>query len=162
MHTTATLCCRSLSIMTMTPRDPRLLSCFWTHSIFLDSTASLHPLKSHRMTGGGRDAIKSFHQSVISSWQISTIAALTLSLFQFLISELHFVLTASVCAKSGHVTSSFQPFATCVKTNMCARSSFFLWCIKTLNPEVFFERARSNIPNISRQQTADCGSWMIF
>lgn len=124
----------------------------------MDGTASLHPLKSHRMMGGGRDAIKSFHQSVISSWQISTIAALTLSLFQFLISELHFVLTASVCQfpKSGHVIFIVSGIHNICKDQyvcMFMRQTFFFWCRKILNPEEFFEILSSNIPNISLQQT---------
>lgn len=43
--------------------DPqRLIKLFLkkAHSIFMDCTASLHPLKSHRMTGGERDTIKTF------------------------------------------------------------------------------------------------------
>lgn len=113
----------------------------------MDGTASVHPLKSHSMMGGGRDTIKSFHQSVISSWQISTIAALTLSLFQLLISELHFVLSAPDYARSkdgsrDFVLSALQQLPSrpkCVRVYQ-ADFIFSFWCKETLNPDEIFSK----------------------
>lgn len=84
---------------------------------------------------------------------------LTLSLFQLLISELHFVLSASDYARfrdgsRDFVLSALQQFPSrpkCVRVHQ-ADFIFSFWCKETLNPDEFFQKPSSNIPNMCLQE----------